>query len=379
MPMASGTTGPAQSQPQTSQMTTTMCHSRMWGRDDDCWELLRMGESRLKALGVNAVDSEIILARLQLLDRQVERPLLPSSRTSPNNKFDHANSDFDPSRLKIHCANAGCGLRFDNVHDLAKHSKTHGSDELCARNLSEKSHHVEEARVPSPEPSQADAGSAMRVDAVTHSMIESPTLFVGFLAGSAAGALVAYIALRQRQAQNGEANERQHPLAVEDIIACAGLALLSIVIAKAAVASQLTLRAAASAAAMWLLDMTEAAMYASIYAILAAWFGAIPDAIFPVYDSGVAWPRLLVEVGLQAGFNVVFAQAIRDCVKQLPLPDLGAPGDRTGTATGGGIILSTLLFSRQAGWKAKVALLDKLLGLHVAHGIPRPILELILG
>ena len=36
-------------------------------------ELLRLDEARLKALGVDAIDSEIILARVQFLKRQVEK------------------------------------------------------------------------------------------------------------------------------------------------------------------------------------------------------------------------------------------------------------------------------------------------------------------
>ena len=228
---------------------------------------------------------------------------------------------------------------------------------------------------PSPAPSSMPANiTPISKSSVVESMIQSPTLFILFVVGSAAGALVAFVTLQRRQVHNGEANIQRSPATFEDIAACAGLALVSILIAKSVVVSKVNFRVAM----IWCLDMTEAAMYAAIYVVAASWVGTLPDAMLPAYDSTVMWPRLLAEVGLQAGLNVVLAQVIRDSVKQLPLPDLGSPGDRTGTATGGGIILAMILFSRQPAWKAKVALLDKLLGLHIVYGIPKPILELFL-
>jgi hypothetical protein len=116
---------------------------------------------------------------------------------------------------------------------------------------------------------------------------------------------------------------------------------------------------------LWVMDLLEAFLYGVVYGILALGVGSmLGDPLFPPYDASASLERVLCEVLAQAGFNVVLCVVIRDTVRVLftPfIPDLGNPGERTGTGATGGMILGTLLTCRQGQWKQKLILLDKLI------------------
>lgn len=116
---------------------------------------------------------------------------------------------------------------------------------------------------------------------------------------------------------------------------------------------------------LWIMDLLEAFLYGVVYGILALGVGSVlGDPLFPPYDASASLERVLCEVLIQAGFNVVLCVVIRDTVRVLfsPfIPDLGNPGERTGTGATGGMILGTLLTCRQGQWKQKLILLDKLI------------------
>jgi len=115
---------------------------------------------------------------------------------------------------------------------------------------------------------------------------------------------------------------------------------------------------------LWVMDLLEAFLYAIVYGVLALVIGSVSDRMFPPFDAAATLERVLCEVMLQAGFNVVLSVIVRDTVHNILspiIPDIGHKGERTGTGTSGGIILGTLLTCRQGNWKQKLVLLDSLL------------------
>lgn len=116
---------------------------------------------------------------------------------------------------------------------------------------------------------------------------------------------------------------------------------------------------------LWVMDLLEAFLYGVVYGILALGVGSVfGDRWFPPYDASASLQRVLCEVMVQAGFNVVLCVVVRDTVRVIfspIIPDIGHPGERTGTGASGGMILGTLLTCRQGQWKQKLVLLDKLI------------------
>jgi len=133
---------------------------------------------------------------------------------------------------------------------------------------------------------------------------------------------------------------------------------------------------------VYVLNLIEAGLWAAVYSVLAIWLAAVPELLFSrwlfPFDDSAKWPQLLLEVVLQAAANGAISQIVVDLAKQVPVPDLGGDKKKLSASTGG-VIFAFLLFSRQGVWKAKIALLDKLLDEKFQYGLPLPVVKLLVG
>lgn len=135
--------------------------------------------------------------------------------------------------------------------------------------------------------------------------------------------------------------------------------------------------AALKRARTYLLDLIEGGMYTMIYAAMAISLSPLAELPFPAYIESTPWHICLLEVILQAGVNQMVQIAIRDYANTVLspyLPDLGTQGDRSGARAGGGVVMTTCLFSRQGAWKRKMALLDRHLDQHFFICFPKTVL-----